>query len=76
MLKFGGLCPLGEERGGQHREIPSGGGKGSSLAAILGSWGVRFAGAFGAKVMCLWDAGGVLNFFSLVGFFFFFFFFT
>lgn len=70
MLKFGGLCLLGEERGGRHRAITFWGGKDSSLAAVLGSWGVRFAGAFGAKVMCLWDAGGFLNFFSLIGIFF------
>lgn len=83
MLKFGGLCLLGGERGGQHREITFGGRKDGSLAAILGTWGVRFAGAFGAKVMCLWDAGGGSEFlFSglvvfgfLFGFFFFFFFF-
>lgn len=69
MLKFGGLCLLGEERGGQHREITFLGSKDSILAAILGSWGVRFAAVFGAKVMCLWDAGRFLNFFSLIFFF-------
>lgn len=58
MLNFGGLCLLGEARGGQRREITFLGGKDSTFNAVLGSWGVRFAGAFGAKVMCLRDAEG------------------
>lgn len=81
MRKFGGVSPLGEA--GRGRPGPRNNfylyfflnfefAKGSSLAASCGDWGVRFARAFGAKVMCPWDGERFSDFFPALGIFIFF----
>lgn len=77
-----GGCPRWERRGGGDQDrgttficiffLNFEFAKGSSLAASCGDWGVRFARAFGAKVMCPWDGEGFSDFFPALGIFIFF----